>query len=242
MLGNRSLPQIGGGAVGPNSITGLQLWLDFTDLSKMFQDTAGSSPVATAGQSIARINDKSANANNFTQATAAKRPAYQSGGGALFDGGDVLVGGATGLNATSKTVVVKWKPVSFPGTHVLFTGASTNYYVGHSSAGVTQLSWQNAAAAQKTQTGASYTIGTTSIHSARWSVAGSDVTVKQRLDGVDIANTAYADGMATPTATAYYLGGYGSTPVLPINGVISHILVYNRSLSDVEIAALEAML
>jgi hypothetical protein len=42
----------------------------------MFQDTAGTTPVTTPGQTVARINDKSGRGNNATQATAASRPTY----------------------------------------------------------------------------------------------------------------------------------------------------------------------
>jgi hypothetical protein len=53
------------------------LWCDFGDLSTLFQDTAGTTPVTAAGQSVARINDKSGRGNHATQATAAQRPQYQ---------------------------------------------------------------------------------------------------------------------------------------------------------------------
>ena len=52
------------------------IWLDPSDLTTMFQDTAGTVPVTTAGQTVARVNDKSGGGNNATQATAASRPAY----------------------------------------------------------------------------------------------------------------------------------------------------------------------
>ena len=47
---------------------------DPSDLSTLWQDTAGTSPVTTAGQSVARMDDKSGNGYNLTQATAAARP------------------------------------------------------------------------------------------------------------------------------------------------------------------------
>jgi len=51
-------------------------WYDPSDLTTMFQDTAGTTPVTTPGQTVARINDKSGRGNNATQATAASRPTY----------------------------------------------------------------------------------------------------------------------------------------------------------------------
>ena len=51
-------------------------WYDPSDLTTMFQDTAGTVPVTATGQTVARINDKSGRGNHLTQATAASRPIY----------------------------------------------------------------------------------------------------------------------------------------------------------------------
>lgn len=45
----------------PTAISGLVAWYDFSDLSTLFQNTIGTTPVTTDGQSIARANDKSGN-------------------------------------------------------------------------------------------------------------------------------------------------------------------------------------
>lgn len=49
---------------------------DPSDLSSMFQDSAGTTPVTAAGQPVGRINDLSGNGHHATQPTAAKRPTY----------------------------------------------------------------------------------------------------------------------------------------------------------------------
>ena len=78
-------------------------WYDLSDLSTLFQDSAGTTPVTTAGQPVSRMLDKSGRANHATQATAAARPTYQTGPArATIDGVDdrmtvtVPVGGFTG--------------------------------------------------------------------------------------------------------------------------------------------------
>lgn len=59
----------GGGGTGvPDTINGLTVWLDFSDSSTLFQDTAGSSPVTSDGQNLKRANNK-AGGNPFTEAT-----------------------------------------------------------------------------------------------------------------------------------------------------------------------------
>jgi hypothetical protein len=66
-------------------------WYDPSDLSSMFQDTAGTTPITADGQAVARINDKSGNGYHLTQATAGSRALYKTSGGLswlLFDGVD----------------------------------------------------------------------------------------------------------------------------------------------------------
>jgi hypothetical protein len=66
-------------------------WFDPSDLSTLWQDTAGTTPVTADGQSVARIDDKSGNGRHMIQGTAAARPLYKTAGGLhwlLFDGVD----------------------------------------------------------------------------------------------------------------------------------------------------------
>jgi hypothetical protein len=52
------------------------VWYDPSDLSTLFQDTAGTTPVTTAGQTVGQTLDKSGNDLDATQPTAAARPSY----------------------------------------------------------------------------------------------------------------------------------------------------------------------
>lgn len=64
-------------------------WYDPSDLTTMFQDTAGTVPITADGQAVARINDKSGNNKHLTQATGANCPLYKTSSGLhwlLFDG------------------------------------------------------------------------------------------------------------------------------------------------------------
>jgi len=53
-------------------------WYDPSDLSTLFQDSAGTTPVTTAGQPVGLMLDNSGNGNHAVQATAAARPTYQT--------------------------------------------------------------------------------------------------------------------------------------------------------------------
>jgi hypothetical protein len=51
----------------PNSFSGNTLWLDFTDISTLYQDTAGTTPVTTDGQNIRRAVNKGSVSTAFVQ-------------------------------------------------------------------------------------------------------------------------------------------------------------------------------
>jgi len=55
------------------------VWYGPSDLSTLFQDSAGTTPVTASGQPVGLTLDKSGNDNHATQATAAARPTYQTG-------------------------------------------------------------------------------------------------------------------------------------------------------------------
>jgi len=66
-------------------------WYDPSDLTTLFQDSAGTTPVTTAGQPVGKMLDKSGNGNHVAQAISAKRPTYTEGSGLAwlaFDGVD----------------------------------------------------------------------------------------------------------------------------------------------------------
>jgi hypothetical protein len=61
-------------AFAPIDISGLQLWLDASDTSTLYNATVGGSLVTTDGSAVARWQDKSGNNRHATQATANARP------------------------------------------------------------------------------------------------------------------------------------------------------------------------
>lgn len=56
-------------------------WFDPSDLSTLWQDTAGTVAVTGDGDPVGRVDDKSGNGNNWLQATAGLRPLYKTAGG-----------------------------------------------------------------------------------------------------------------------------------------------------------------
>ena len=84
-------------------------WYDPSDLSTLFQDSAGTTPVTASGQPVGLMLDKSGNDNHATQAISAKRPIYTEGSGLAwlaFDGvGDAMGGPGLGVTSSALTTL-----------------------------------------------------------------------------------------------------------------------------------------
>lgn len=113
----------GGGGGGttflPSSIAGLQLWLDASDSSTLYDSTIGGSLVTTNGAAVSRWEDKSGSGNHFTQATSNARPLLQtsslnSKNGLLWDGlNDFMSGSVAGFKSfTAATIVLVCNPTT----------------------------------------------------------------------------------------------------------------------------------
>lgn len=122
-------------------------WFDPSDISTLWQDTAGTVPVTRAGQTVKRIDDKSGNGTHATQADSAKAPTYQvdgSGQGYLLDGnlqtstvdfsgGDklTLIAGIAKLTDAGAETAIGLGNVTQPGAFELFApnGTGSHRYV-----------------------------------------------------------------------------------------------------------------
>lgn len=69
----------GGGSSLPIPASGLQSFWDYSDLTTMFTDAAGTTPVTTDGDLVELVQDKSGNGNHGT-ASGTARPTYRTDG------------------------------------------------------------------------------------------------------------------------------------------------------------------
>ena len=109
----------------PADLASLTAWYDPSDLSTMFQDAAGTTPVTAAGQPVGLILDKSGNGHHASQTTSTARPLFQIDGSGkhylAFDGvDDYLSTAAIDLTGTDKVTV-------FTGTLEVGTSLSILY-------------------------------------------------------------------------------------------------------------------
>jgi hypothetical protein len=68
----------GAAAFSPGDIANYELDLDFSDVTKLWQDSGRTTPVAVDTDPIGACDDKSGNARHFTQATGGNRPLYRT--------------------------------------------------------------------------------------------------------------------------------------------------------------------
>lgn len=135
--GNRLRAWVGGDIITSIFADGTDgFYFDFSLLSSLWQDTAGTTPVTAAGQNIARADDQSGNANNATQATISAQPKYQTGGFALLDGlDDTLITPVTA--ATGLTMMFKGRLAASGANAFVFatSAGGARAYLGFDTSG-----------------------------------------------------------------------------------------------------------
>ena len=116
---------IGGGvapAFVPTDIDGCQLWLDGSDITTLFQDSAKTTPVTADGNVVGAWADKSGNGNDATRTPVANKPLYktsiQNGESVVrFDGiNDALLLGGMTVGVGSLTFFIATNPTSIAAT------------------------------------------------------------------------------------------------------------------------------
>lgn len=101
-------------------------WYDPSDISTLWKDTAGTDPVTTLGDAVARIDDKSGNGKHLLQSTSGSRPLWQQDGSGFyyldFDGtDDFMTASSFDMSSTDKLNV-------FAGIRKFDGAASVNDY------------------------------------------------------------------------------------------------------------------
>ena len=119
-----SVPLLGAGLAvdvlpfTPASISGLQLWLDASDASTLFQNSNGTTAATADGDPVGYWGDKSGNGRHATQSDGTKKPALkvanQNGKNTtLFDGSnDFLQTASSGLTTIPYTYLIAFRPMA----------------------------------------------------------------------------------------------------------------------------------
>ena len=101
-------------------------WYDPSDMSTLFQDSAGTVPVTAVEQPVGRILDKSGRGNHATQATTTKRPIYSRRVNLLLGSTTLATQSITTLSAAHKLVFSGTGSVTLSGTATGVYGAGVH--------------------------------------------------------------------------------------------------------------------
>lgn len=228
-------------------------WYDPSDITTLFQDSAGTTPVTAAGQPVGLMLDKSGRNNHARQATATARPLYQIDSGrpylaldgvddfmvtTAFDWGSDQAFVATGvrkLNGAASVIAELSANINFnPGSfyHISAEGGQANYTAasrGSSSSSVNQR--------------ASATNGgnppATNVFTATHSISGDLTAV--RVDGVAGPNATGDKGAGNFGNWPLYIGARGGTSLF-LKGGIYGAIFRNLNPNATTIAAIEQYL
>lgn len=239
----------------PQTISGLQLWLDGSDASTLYDATTGGSLVAADG-AVARWEDKSGNARHATQGTANSRPVRKTAQLNNLDGLD--------FDGTNDSFSVNSVAQFFSGSNKEFTifgvaktdvtGSQQDFFSTGNSGNNNQnvrAGWNNGSqkllVARESDLGLDIvgkivTGGTnlgTAAKVATWRGGASNGSLF--LNGVSDATAADLTGSATiNVASVGVLPRL--TPAVYFNGLIFEVVIYDSALSDTNRAAVESYL
>ena len=221
-------------------------WYDPSDMSTLFQDSAGTTPVTASGQPVGLMLDKSGRGNHATQATAASRPTYTVSGGLsylAFDGVDDFMVTPTITPGVDKVQV-------FAGVRKLSDAARGMMFETIAAAGGVRVEAPHIAA------NASFMIGTRGsldpgptisplTYAAPVTVVFSGIgeiatdTSILRLNGAQVTSNVGDQGIGNYASAPFYIGNRGGTS-LPFNGNLYGLTVrFGANLSAGQIAQAE---
>lgn len=250
--------QISNGEVGSSFITKLN-WLNENDnfvasrlfgageagffgdvtTSRLWQDTARTTPVAAAGQSVASWALTTASGLIYaTQATAASRPTYQVDGNGrgflLFDGvDDSLSTSAINFSGTDKvTAIAAVRKLSDAARGMvleLATGASASFRIeAPPGASATYAFGSLGTTVALATSPASFASPDTAVLTGLGDIAG-DVAILRR-NGTQVASSVVDQGTGNYGNASVFIGRRGGSS-LPFNGRVYGLLVRGAATS-----------
>lgn len=244
LMGGRGglLPMLGASGVPatevPRSIPDLWAWWDIATLSTLYQNSANTTPVATNGDPIGYIADRSGNGRYVRQTGATgTRPTYTTGTqnglpGALFDGGDYLDSVAT-IDSLPLTILGVWKR---GGTVGATQGQISAYDSGGGGARL-RYNTGNAIIVESSASANGGIVGanTPFVFGGRFTAAAVDAVNNGAITTTPTSASAITNIMS--------IGRYNINNTSALgNGSLCEVCIYNRALSDAEITSLSTYL
>jgi hypothetical protein len=123
-------------AFSPLDISGLALWLDASDSTTLFQDSAGTTPAVANNDPVGLWKDKSGNARNASQATSANKPAlllnqFNGRPAVKADGSDDLLSFTSFVTGAAFTLYIVAAPNTINvNAEYFFASSGMGFYFG----------------------------------------------------------------------------------------------------------------
>lgn len=226
------------------------IWLDPSDFSTLFQDSAGTTPVTAVGQPVGLALDKSGRGNHATQSTSASRPTLQQDSNGLyylsFDGTDDSMA-TPSINFTGTDKMTVWagvRKLSDAAAAILcelsVTSAGYNgtFYIAAPVTAAANYGFLSRGTAIATAfSAASFPSPITSVLTGLGNISGDSSVL--RVNGVQAASVATNQGTGNYGNYPLYIGRRGGAS-LPFNGRIYQLIVRGAESNAGQIAATEA--
>jgi len=246
--------QRGGALSGPATLfaSGEEgTWYDPSDITTLFQDDAGLTPVTADGQTVGKMLDKSGNGNHATQANSAKRPTYKTSAGLSwlkFDGVDdsmatgnidftagdkmsVFVGTAKDSDAASGNVMELSGTIGISNGAFRLTAPENN--------GLPNYAWRSRGTSIATLTVVTFTAPITNIITGVGDISGDSALL--RIDGVQVGESTTNQGTGNYGTYPLYIGSRAGTSFF-FNGKIYGLITRGTVSSADEISDTESYL
>jgi len=186
-------------------------WFDPSDITSLFQDSAGTLSVTGPNQPVGRMLDKSGNGHHATQPVSSARPIYRADGlrhWLEFDGVDDRMGLVLPVDIDTGTVVMGlMEPAGIPSRAILISPSAAGYITTDGSG--------NARSLGKNQSGVIRPVNTPSLFpmtapaAVGIRVAGERIFARRWPDPVEHFNAdeAVANLQGTDTLMAFASAG-----------------------------------
>ena len=223
-------------------------WYDPSDLSTLFQDSAGTTPVTAAGQSVGLVLDKSGRGNHATQPTSLSRPTYQvdsnGRGYLLFDGSDDFLVTPTITPGTDKVQVFAGvRKLSDAARGMLVElgnapGLQTWRLEAPDGPALPRYLWNSSGSSSSSTVASGYAAPITNVLTGIGDIAAD--TAILRVNAAQAASSASDQGTGNYGNYPVYIGRRGGTST-PFNGrIYSLICRFGPNLTSDQIAQTEA--
>lgn len=223
-------------------------WYDPSDLTTLFQDSAGTTPVTAVEQPVGRMLDKSGRGNHATQSTSTSRPVLRQDGNGkyylAFDGiDDSLLTNSVDFTATDKMTV--WAGVrklsdAATGTVVDFNGvAGTNAFMIRAPSGAANnYVWYSGGSLSFTGAiASSFVAPITNVLTGIGDIANDGQIL--RVNAVQAASSTADQGTGNYGNYPIYIGRRGGAS-LPFNGNLYSLIIRGAQSTDSQISATES--